>query len=137
MKDFNDHTNAEIGKSNGMKFRTGKYSSSIDTGGIYNFTALDDDFVIVNQYLKYLKFGFGKAGQEIGSAIRYNKITRKEGIKLLKLYDGKINIYYIKKLCKYLNINTSQFWNYIRPFINKELFYEKCKNQWVKKFEIK
>lgn len=137
IKNFNDHTNASIAKKNGLKFRTGRYSSPIDTGGIYNFNALDDDFVIVNQYLKYLKFGFGKAGQEIGSAIRFKKITRKKGVQIMNLYDGKINKYYIKKLCIYLNITINQFWKYVYPFINKDLFYEKNKNVWERKFKIK
>lgn len=137
MSDFNDHTNAEHALKSGLEFRTGVDALPENMGGIYPFVALDDDFVIPNQMLKYLKFGFGKATQEVGSAIRFGKMTRKEGIELVKKYDGKCADFYIQKFCDYLEISETEFWQIAEPYINKELFRKNEQGKWVPTFEIK
>ena len=64
IADFNDGMNGRLAIQNGLQCRTGEDAIFEDIGQINTMDALDDDFVIVNQMLKYLKLGFGKASEQ-------------------------------------------------------------------------
>lgn len=81
-----------------------------NTGDLWGLSALDDDFRIVNQYLKFLKYGFGHVTDQVMERIHANKMSKKEAIKLVNKYDGKCDKKYIKKFCNYIEITEEQFW---------------------------
>ena len=41
----------------------------------------------LHDYLKYLKFGYGRATDDVSNEIRHGRMTREEGIKLINKYD--------------------------------------------------
>lgn len=133
MPDFSDHTNAKIAIENGLEIRQGEDADPNNIGGEAAYVALDDDFVVVNQMLKYLKFGFGKATQEVGIAVRAGLISREEGKKIVKAYDGKCHEKYIKQLADYLEISVEEFWKITDKFVNRELFEKDANGKWVMK----
>lgn len=135
MPDFNDHTNARVAVQHGLQIREDEDGDPENMGGIYPFIALDEDFVIVNQMIKYLKFGFGKATQEVGSAIRFGLLTREEGVEITKKYDGKCGQFYIDRLCDYLQLSHDEFWEIVDRFVNRDLF-EKQNGKWRPRFEV-
>ncbi len=132
MPDFNDHTNARIAIEHGLEIREGEDANPNNIGGEATYVALDDDFVIVNQMLKYLKFGFGKATQEVGVAVRSGLMSREEGKKIIKAYDGKCHEKYIKQLANYLELSVEEFWDIADRYVNQDLF-EKIDGKWVMK----
>lgn len=133
MPDFNEHTNAKIAIEHGLEIREGEDADPNNIGGEAAYVALDDDFVIVNQMLKYLKFGFGKATEEAGVFVRSELITREEGKKIVKAYDGKCHEKYIKQLADYLEISVDEFWNIADKFVNHDLFKRDINGKWVMK----
>lgn len=137
LPDFNDHTNFRIASEHGLKIREGRDADPENMGGIYPHVALDDDFVIANQMLKYLKFGFGKAAQEVGSAIRHGLMTREEGVELVRKYDGKCADFYVDKLCDYLGMSRAEFWKVADGFVNRDLFEKTGEGKWRFKYEIR
>jgi N-acetyl sugar amidotransferase len=137
LEDFNDHTNARVAIEHGMTIRTGPDGDPMNMGGIYPTVALDDDFVIANQMFKYLKFGFGKATQEIGSAIRHGKMTREQGIQLVKQLDGRCGEFYLRKLCSYLEMTESELWEIADKYVNRKLFERGPDGKWKPSFEIR
>ena len=92
------------------------------TADLYGITALDEDFTPINQYIKYLKFGFGRITDYVNEDIRSGRCTREEGIKVVEQYDGAHDSYYIKSYCDYLQISIKFFNETIYPVINKKLF---------------
>lgn len=136
MPDFNDHTNSRVAIEHGLEVRRGKHAEPENMGGIYPFVALDDDFVIVNQMLKWLKFGFGKATQEVGSAIRYGLISREQGVDVVRRLDGKCADFYIAALCDYLQMTREEFWSVADRWVDRELFERAADGGWKPKFEI-
>jgi len=82
--------------------------------------------------LKYLKFGFGKATQEVGVAVRSGLMSREEGKKIIKAYDGKCHEKYIKQLANYLELSVEEFWDIADRYVNQDLF-EKIDGKWVMK----
>ncbi len=136
ISDFNDHTNFKIATEHGLKTRVGEDAKPENIGGITSYTALDDDFVFVNQMIKFMKFGFGKATQEVGVAVRDNLMTREEGLALVKKYDGKCNKKYIERLAKYLNISVEEFWEIVEEYRNKDIFFKNENGEWQLKDEF-
>ena len=131
IKDFNSYANGEFAIKHGLWIRKG---DPIDTGSLNGFDACDEDFVIINQMLKYVKFGFGKVNDQVCEAIRIGRLNRKEGIELVKKYDGKCHHRYIEKLCQYMNISEEEFWNVIESYRNKDIWERDERGQWKMKF---
>jgi len=106
-------------------------------GRVNPYCSIDSDMQIVNQMLKYYKFGFGFVTDEVSYAIRENRMTREEGIELVKKYDGKCGEGYIKEFCEYIDITVDEFWKVVDGFVNKKLF-EKDQNtgKWKAKFKV-
>ena len=75
-----------------------RQDSPKNTGDLFNVSSLDEDWVTLNQMIKYYKYGFGRASDYVNELIRLQKISRDEGIKLVKQYDGKCSAEYIKFL---------------------------------------
>lgn len=118
MQDFNQHKNAEVAIKHGLKVRDEKPE---ETGDIYGFSALDDDFVIVNQMIKYLKFGFGRSTEDVLDAIRLKMMTREKGLESVQKYDGVCHERYVRKFCRFAGISDQEFWQVVESYWNKDI----------------
>lgn len=110
-----------------------------NTGDLYGVMALDEDWVILNQMIKYFKFGHGRVTDYLNAEIRYGKISRDEAIKIVDKYDGSCDEKYIKSFCKYLDISKDEFWITVDKFVNKRLFSlnnSKSGPKYIKKFKV-
>lgn len=108
------------------------------TGRISPYDSVDaESLQITNQMLKYYKFGFGFTTDEVCYYIREGKMTREEGIELVKKYDGKCGNNYLKEFCDYIGITTDEFWLVTDNFVNKKLFKKDPETgRWIPKFEV-
>jgi len=127
FQDFNGPVNARISIENGLVVRE---DPPEDTGNLNRFDCLDDDFVIVNQFLKYLKFGFGKVTDHVCESVRLGQMTRSEAIELVRNYDGKCAPRFIESFCKYLGISENEFWSVADSFRNPELWERAANSEW-------
>lgn len=125
--------NAKISSAYGLKIRQDKVKN---TGDLYGVMALDDDWVTLNQMIKYFKFGFGRVSDYLNYEIRAGRIKRNEAKKIIKKYDGKCNKKYIKSFCKYIEISEKDFWKQIDKIVNKNLFYKSNQGKYVPKFKV-
>jgi N-acetyl sugar amidotransferase len=108
-----------------------------EIGDYMGVTSLDEDWVTLNQMIKYLKFGFGRISDYVNEDIRLKRMTREQGIRMLELYDGKCSAMYISSFCRYINITEDEFWKNVNGAVNLELFDRDHKNnRWVRKFTI-
>ncbi len=111
--------NAKYAIANGLTIRK---EDPLKTGDLFGYQSLDEDFVHVNQMIKYFKYGYGRATEYINEMIRLKKIDRKQGGILIKKFDGKCSRNHIKKFCSYIDISERQFWKKIHSLLNKKLF---------------
>ena len=118
-KDWSLIKNGMYSISNGLIKRN---RNSKNEGDLYGITSLDEDWVLINQLIKYYKYGFGRATDYMNQEIRSNEISRKEAIKIVKKYDNKCSKKVIKSFCKYININEKKFWSIVKKNTNKKLF---------------
>jgi len=126
-KDFNKLDNAAFSISHGLDLREG---TPYELGDIHPFEALDDDFVIMNQMMKYVKYGFGKVTDEVCEQIRYGRMSRPAAILLVQKYDGKCSEEYIRKFCHYIEISEERFWEVVESYRNKEIWEKDAQGEW-------
>ena len=120
-KEWSHFGNTEFAIEHGLKGRPDHDPAA--TGKFNRYSSLDADLKVVNQMLKYYKFGFGACSDEVNYAIREGRMTRDQGIVLLEKYDGKCSDEYIHKFCEYLDIGVAEFWDKFNEIVNKELFF--------------
>ena len=80
-------------------------------------------------YLTFIKFGLGRASYDAAQEIRNGKITRDEGINLVKLYDHEFPIKYFNEFLDYIDISKEQFYLTVDKFRSPHL-WEKNDNSW-------
>jgi len=90
------------------------------TGGYWDFEQLDDETPIIGHYLKYIKFGYGRATDQACRDIRLGYITRKQGLELAQQYDGCMEYYYKLRFCEYIDISIKEFNQICETFRGKE-----------------
>jgi N-acetyl sugar amidotransferase len=112
-------------------------SESTNPGTFTNFAQTDQALYDLHTYLMYLKFGFGRATQDVGIEIRRGAMTRDQGVNLVKLYDGQFPNHHLKTYLNYYKMTNKELNKVFDKWVNKNLFY-KCKKEkiWKPKFEV-
>jgi N-acetyl sugar amidotransferase len=87
-----------------------------------NFENLDCYSNHLHDYLKYLKYGFGRATDNACLDIRLGYINREEGVRLVNKYDGIPPKKAIKKYLEYTGFSEIEFQKIIDSFTNKKIF---------------
>ena len=82
----------------------------------------------VHDYFKFLKFGYDRCTDWASLHIRRNRLTRDEGLKLVKEYGGKFTSVYLKTPLKEvldeIDVTIDEFIKICDQFTNKSVF--KC-----------
>lgn len=132
-KDFSIFTNGNIAALRGLNIRKTDPNGNADHWGT---SMLDEDFFILNMMIKWLKFGFGRASDNINEEIRYGRVTREQGIKIVELFDGKCSDEIIDRFCRYIEISRAEFWQVVDRYTNKSLFTKTGIGQYQPKFKV-
>jgi hypothetical protein len=136
MKDWSIMNNAKYAALNGLSLRE---DGAKNTGDLFGTMALDEDWVAINQMIKYFKYGYGRTTDYLNYEIRNKNITRNNAIKLVQKYDGLCSDKYIKDFCEYLNISKDYFWDVVSKFVNRDLFTinnKKSRKKFLPKFKV-
>lgn len=107
-----------------------------EIGDPLGVTSLDEDWVTLNQMIKYLKFGFGRVTDYVNEDIRNGRISRQDGIEIVSKYDGCCSEYYIDSFCKYIEISIQEFWEQVDQSVDSRLFLKKARGSYERRFEV-
>ncbi|HTN20536.1 MAG TPA: N-acetyl sugar amidotransferase [Pelobium sp.] len=104
-----------------------KYGFSVKEDGpvegtYTNYENLDEKMHSLHDYLKYVKYGFGRATDHACIDIRNKRITRDEGLELVKKYDGKYPHLGIKEFVDYSGMTKEEIDCILDSFTNPILF---------------
>lgn len=133
LGDWSLTNNGMYSISDGLQIREDHVSN---TGDLRGLTALDEDWVTLNQMIKYYKFGFGRVTDYCNEEIRLGNMTRDEGIELADKYDDSCGDEYIENFCEYIDIPLKQFWRKVHSSVNTELFKIQKNGSIEKKFKV-
>ena len=88
---------------------TGFTANAERSEGTYSkYASLDDELDGFHYYLAYIKFGVGRATSDAAHEIRDGKITREEGIALVKRYDGERPKKYYREFLEFCSMTDSE-----------------------------
>ena len=132
-KDWSLIDNGNFAALRGLEIRN---EHPLSIGDPYGITSLDEDWVSLNQMIKYLKYGFGRTTDYVNEDIRNGMITRQEAIELVDKYDGKCSDTYIKSFSDYIGISEQDFWKQVNKSVNRDLFDLSENGRWVPKFKV-
>jgi len=107
----------EIVKKIGFKESVNKKEGTYD-----GWENLDVYFTVFHDYFKFLKYGFGRATDHASIEIRYGRITREEGLELVKKNEGKIPREYLNEFLEFADISMNEFLEICAKFTNKKIF---------------
>ena len=99
-----------------------KESADKKEGTYDGWENLDVYFTVFHDYFKFLKYGFGRATDHASIEIRYGRITREEGLELVKKNEGKIPRQYLKQFLEFADISMDEFLEICSKFTNKKIF---------------
>lgn len=87
----------------------------------------------LHDYMKFIKYGYSRATDQLNIEIRHGKITRNEAIdKLRNTTEGKVPWKYVPDFLSYLNITEAEFLNNLDRFTNKSLFQTNDEGELIK-----
>lgn len=104
-------------------------------GTFDNYSTTDTEIIWLYFYLMYLKFGFGRATNVVGTEVRRGAMTRKQAVNLVKKYDGEFPEQFVDSYLEYYKMSLSDFNNTLDKWANKDLF-EKTNKGWKPTFEV-
>jgi N-acetyl sugar amidotransferase len=101
------------------------YPKSVE-GSMVNYENLDNYQTGIHDYFKFLKFGFGRATDLACLHIRRGRLTRQDGIEIVRNLDGKFPHEYLGKslenILKPLEISVHEFIGICDRFTNRKIF---------------
>ena len=133
MEDWSGWNNARKAIAHGLVTRDDPPEK---IGDLWGHSALDEDFRIVNQMVKYVKYGFGHVTDQVCDAINLGRMTRDEAIDLVRKYDGKCDPSYITRYCRYLGIDEAVFHEVVEGYRNPDIWKRDEGGEWALRSEI-
>jgi N-acetyl sugar amidotransferase len=118
------------------KENTGFEANSERSEGTYSkYASLDDEIDGFHYYLSYIKFGIGRTTSDTAHEIRDGKITRDEGIALVKRFDHEKPKKYFNEFLEYCSITSEQVDEIVDSWRSDHL-WEKSGDEWNLRFAV-
>lgn len=106
-------------------------------GSYSKYASLDDQNDWLHYYLSFIKFGIGRASSDTAHEIRDGRISREEGIMLIKKYDGELSKKYFNVTLDYMSISEKEFWEVIDTWRSPHIWEKKgTQEEWTLKNTI-
>jgi N-acetyl sugar amidotransferase len=110
---------------------TGFKPNNERTEGSYSkYSSIDDRLDPLHYYATFIKFGIGRATYDAAQEIRNKKITRDEGVALVRKYDAEFPSRYFHDCLDYMGISESRFWEIINAARSPHLWRLENSGSW-------
>ena len=116
--------------------KTGFTPNTERTEGTYSkYASIDDEIDGFHYYLSYIKFGIGRTTADTAHEIRDNKITREEGVALVKRFDHEFPNKYYDVFLDYCSITDQESHEIIDSWRSDHL-WQKSNGEWKLKHKV-
>lgn len=123
---WDSERNLEIAEKYGFKSL-----ESAREGTYRKYVGIDEKINRIHQYMKVLKFGYGRATDHACEDIRNGRITRGEAKKLVAEYDLQdLSEDYINSFAEYLEYTPDEVRDILEKFRNKEIWQKDHNGNW-------
>lgn len=118
---WDGYTNALLAQAHGFETL-----NTVVEGSVVNYENLDNHQTGIHDYFKFLKFGFGRATDIACLHVRRGRISRKDGIDIVRRHDGKFPWTYLNKkledILAPIQISVEEFIKICDQFTNRKIF---------------
>ena len=115
---------------------TGFTANSERSEGTYSkYASLDDEIDGFHYYLSYIKFGIGRATSDSAHEIRDGKISRDEGVALVKRFDHERPKKYYAEFLDYCSITSEDVEEVLDSWRSDHL-WDKSSGEWKLRFTV-
>jgi N-acetyl sugar amidotransferase len=109
---------------------TGLRANPERSEGTYSkYASLDDRTDGFHYYMGFIKFGIGRATSDAAHEIRDGHLTREEGVRLVRKYDGEFPAKHFQEFLDYLGIEEAHFWKVVDHYRQPHL-WERSGGAW-------
>ncbi|MHC4416719.1 MAG: N-acetyl sugar amidotransferase [Planctomycetota bacterium] len=98
--------------------------------GAYDFADLDDHFISIHHWLKWYKFGFTRAFDNLSLEVRAGRLTRDQAIRALRDLGDQTPHEDIARFCAYVGISVDHFHEIAERFRNPEVWVKR-NGRWI------
>ena len=131
FEDWKPELHYEIAKKH-----TGYKPAPTRTEGTYtDFASLDDKTDGFHYYLMFIKQGIGRATSDTAHQVRDGKITRDEGVDLVRKHDGEFPALYLQEFLDYIEISKNEL-NDVFDKFRRAIIWKKENNEWKLRQQI-
>lgn len=131
---WNDYRSYNIAKRYGFKDLANEWEREHH---IENFYQVDNMAYLIHPWMKYPKFGHATATDAACRFIKIGKLTREQGIELVKKHDHKLDQRAVQEFCDFLGYTRAEFYAIVDKFYNPDLFTKDPKtDEWILKDPI-
>lgn len=110
---------------------TGFSANTERTEGSYSkYSSIDDKIDPFHYFTTLIKFGIGRATYDAAQEIRNGKITREEGVALVKKYDQEFPHKFYSEFLEYIDTSDEDFWNTVDKFRSPHLWVLDKNGKW-------
>jgi N-acetyl sugar amidotransferase len=92
------------------------------------YAKIEDHANDVHDYLKYLKFGYGRGTDDASMEIRHGRMTREEGFEAVRHYDAR-EPSSLEYYCEFLSITRGQFYDLVENMRDAKI-WRKSGTEW-------
>jgi N-acetyl sugar amidotransferase len=119
--------------SQGLGFETLTHTVE---GSVVNYENLDNHQTGIHDYFKFLKFGFGRSTDIASTHIRRGRLTRSQGLALVRRHDGKFPWTYLDKpiedILGKIDMTLDEFIKVCDRFTNGKIFKKDARGRLLK-----
>ena len=90
--------------------------------GLYDYADIDDEFISIHHWIKWLKFGFTRTWDNLSLEIRNGRLTREQAIDQLRGRVDEVPHSDIAAFCDYVGIGEDRFFEIVERFRNPEIW---------------
>ncbi|MBT73528.1 MAG: pseudaminic acid biosynthesis protein PseA [Gammaproteobacteria bacterium] len=92
-------------------------------GGYFNFENLDCKWIGgLHDYMKFLKYGYGRATDQLCNEIRLGRLERDKALRLAKELEGKLPKKYHQDYLQFIRCTEKEYRDNLDKFTNKKIF---------------
>lgn len=129
---WDTETSLRTAKEHGFKVRNEGPKT-----GYYNYADIDDDFISIHHFIKWYKFGFTRLFDNLSIEIRNGRMTYDHALDIIKNYGIQEPKEDIERLCSFLEITETHFYEILETFRNQDIWSKKDGKWVIEDFLIK
>lgn len=98
--------------------------------GTYDYADIDDDFISLHHWMKWYKFGFTRALDNLSLEIRNRRLARSRAIEILRERGDDTPRADIEKFCAFVGISVDRFFSIAEKFRNLDIWKKQANGTW-------